>query len=115
MSGWSVNLTTLFLGRLRPPKRVNLYFVHILSPVTDKWPFLKKRKEKRKYVARPGIEPMTPDLRVRCPTDCSTRPGFCASKELYDKLYLTICIYLASETLYEGHEKQIVFISVDCI
>ena len=38
-------------------------------------PFLKKRKEKRKYVARPGIEPWTPDLRVRCPTDCATRPG----------------------------------------
>ena len=35
----------------------------------------KKRKEKRKYVARPGIEPRTPDLRVRCPTDCATRPG----------------------------------------
>ena len=31
---------------------------------------MKKRKEKRKYVARPGIEPRTPDLRVRCPTDC---------------------------------------------
>ena len=27
------------------------------------------------YVARPGIEPRTPDLRVRCPTDCATRPG----------------------------------------
>ena len=27
------------------------------------------------YVARPGIEPRTPDLRVRCPTDCGTRPG----------------------------------------
>ena len=38
-------------------------------------PFLKKRKEKRKYVARPGIEPRTPDLRVRRPTDCATRPG----------------------------------------
>ena len=33
------------------------------------------RKEKRKYVARPGIEPRTSDLRVRCPTDCATRPG----------------------------------------
>ena len=32
--------------------------------------YKKKRKEKRKYVARPGIEPRTPDLRVRCPTDC---------------------------------------------
>ena len=47
----------------------NKYFVHILSP------FFKKRKEKQKYVARPGIEARTPDLRVRCPTDCTTRPG----------------------------------------
>ena len=23
------------------------------------------------------IDPRTPDLRVRCPTDCATRPGFC--------------------------------------
>ena len=41
----------------------------------DQMPFLKKRKEKRKYVARLGIEPRTPDLRVRCPTNCATRPG----------------------------------------
>ena len=27
-------------------------------------------------MARPGIEPRTFDLRVRCPTDCATRPGF---------------------------------------
>ena len=33
MSGWSVNLTTLFLGRLS--KGVNL--VPILSPVTDNY------------------------------------------------------------------------------
>ena len=26
-------------------------------------------------MARPGIEPRTPDLRVRCPIDCATRPG----------------------------------------
>ena len=32
MSGRSVNLTTLFLGRLRP---LSGYFVHIPSPVTD--------------------------------------------------------------------------------
>ena len=32
-------------------------------------------KEKQKYVARPGIEPRTSVLRVRCPTDCATRPG----------------------------------------
>ena len=31
----SVSLTTLFLGRLRPPMRINQYFVHILSPVTN--------------------------------------------------------------------------------
>ena len=27
-------------------------------------------------MARPGIEPRTSDLRVRCPTDCATRPGY---------------------------------------
>ena len=32
--------------------------MHILSPVATTL-FLKKRKEKRKYVARPGIEPRT--------------------------------------------------------
>ena len=26
-------------------------------------------------MARPGIEPRTSDLGVRCPTDCATRPG----------------------------------------
>ena len=26
-------------------------------------------------MARPGIEPRTSGLRVRCPTDCATRPG----------------------------------------
>ena len=36
-----------------------------LSPKQPTNQFLKKRKEKRKYVARPGIEPRTPDLRVR--------------------------------------------------
>ena len=27
------------------------------------------------YVATPGIQPRTSDLRVRCPTDCATRHG----------------------------------------
>ena len=36
---------------------------------------LNQRKEKRKYVARPSNEPRTPDLRVRCLTDCALRPG----------------------------------------
>ena len=62
MLGRSVNLTTLFLGRLRPPK--------LLTSTS-----CNQRKEKRKYVARPGIEPRTPDLRVRCPTDYATWPG----------------------------------------
>ena len=38
MSGRSVNLTTLFLGRLRSLKRLTKYCVHILSPVTDTAP-----------------------------------------------------------------------------
>ena len=36
MSGWSVNLTTLFLGRLRPPKRLTstscTYFRQVSNP-----------------------------------------------------------------------------------
>ena len=30
---------------------------------------LNPQREKRKYVARPGIEPRTSDLRDRCPTE----------------------------------------------
>ena len=33
-------------------------------------------------MARPGIEPRTSDLQVRCPTDCATRP---------DDLFVMIC------------------------
>ena len=40
MSGLSVNLTKLFLGRIGPSQVVSQYFVHILklSPVTDNCP-----------------------------------------------------------------------------
>ena len=31
-------------------------------------------------MARPGIEPRTSDLQVRCPTDCATRPGRCVGR-----------------------------------
>ena len=33
MSGWSVSLSTLFLGK--PPEAGNQYLAHILSPLTD--------------------------------------------------------------------------------
>ena len=36
MAGWSVHLTTLFLGKLE--QAVNQYFVHTLSIVTDNNP-----------------------------------------------------------------------------
>ena len=39
VSGRSLNLTTLYMGRLRPPKQLTSKFVHILSPVTDNCPF----------------------------------------------------------------------------
>ena len=59
MSGRSVNLTTLFLGRLRPPNRLTstsrTYYRQQLATL----PFLNQRKEKRKNVARPGMEPRT--------------------------------------------------------
>ena len=73
--GWSVNLTTLFLGRLRPPKHLPVLPAHTIVS-NSQLPFLNQQKEKRKYVARPGIEPRTSDLWVRCPTDCATRRCF---------------------------------------
>ena len=83
MSGRSVNLTTLFPGRLRPPKRLTstscTYFRQQLTTA-----LLNQRKEKRKYVVRPGIEPRTSDLRVRCPTDderlCANGTPFTSEK-----------------------------------
>ena len=79
MSGRSVNLTTLFLGRLRPPKRLTstscAYFRQQLTTA-----LLEKAEGERKYVSRPGIEPRTPDLRVRSPTDCATWPGLFNSR-----------------------------------
>ena len=68
----------IFPARLAVKKYGSKTSIRALSPP---WKFLKvdryvnQRKEKRKYVARPGIEPRTSDLRVRCPTDCATRPG----------------------------------------
>ena len=63
-----------FLPTLRPPKRLTstscTYFRQRLTTA-----LLEKAEGETKYVARPGIEPRTPDLRVRCPTDCATRPG----------------------------------------
>ena len=45
--------------------------------------------EKRKYVARPGIKPRTLDLRVRCPTDCATRPGASVSEFVLQRMQIS--------------------------
>ena len=50
MSGRSVNVATLFLGRLRPPKQLTNTKVHTLSPVT----FLKSAEEEKKIRGRTG-------------------------------------------------------------
>ena len=49
MLRWSVNLTTLFLGRLRP-KPFTSYFVHILSPATDNCPTWISSRKRMIYV-----------------------------------------------------------------
>ena len=54
MSGRSVNLTRLFLDRLRPPKR--LAGTHNFAS-NRQLPFLNQQKEKRKYVAGMELEP----------------------------------------------------------
>ena len=73
MSGRSANLTTLFLGRLRPKRWTSnscTYFRQKLTTV-----LLEQRKEKRKYMAGPGIEPGTSGSWVRRATDCATPAG----------------------------------------
>ena len=92
MSGRSVKLTTLFLGRLTPPKRLTstscTYFRQLLTTAV-----LNQRKEKRKYVAKPGIEPRIFDLRVRCPADWATQPG-CAMRSGQMQTRVSMVIYL---------------------
>ena len=58
MSGLSVNLTTLFLGRLRLPKGLPVFRAHTFASKRQ-LSFLNSKREKRKYVAGLGIEPGT--------------------------------------------------------
>ena len=47
----------------------------------------------------PGIEPRTPDLRVRCPTDCATRPGFTCFKNvifIHVLFFLRCCFFVVA-------------------
>ena len=60
MSGQSVDLTTLFLGRLRPPKWLSSTLCTYFRQQLTKLSLLNRRKEKQKYVAGLGIEPGTP-------------------------------------------------------
>ena len=86
MSARSVSLITQFLDLLV----VNQYFVLILSPVTDNCPFcfLNQRKENRKYVAGPGIEPRTSGSLARRATDCATRPACIVNASDHINTYL---------------------------
>ena len=92
MLGRSVNLTTLFLDRLRPPKWLTstlcTYFCQSLTTA-----LLESAEEKRKYVARLGIEPKTPDFRVRRPTDCTRRPGSSLLQHSEKKENILCCFF----------------------
>ena len=71
MSVLSINLTTFFLGRLRPPQPLTSTSC-TLSASDWQLPFLNQRKGKWRYVARPGIKPRTPDWWIGClPTGCT--------------------------------------------
>ena len=63
MAGWSVNLTTLFLGRLRPPKRLTCTLCTV--------PFLNQWKEKRvcsqTRVLNPGPLALESDVLLTAP------------------------------------------------
>ena len=113
MSGRSVNLTTLFLGRLRPPKRLTSTSCNTFA---SNWqlPFLNKWKEKRKNVARPGIEPRTPDLRVRSPTDYATRPGTIERMPSHRKVIVIFNFidYNLIQQEYKHHRKRMLYFNI---
>ena len=56
---WSVYLTIFFLGRLSPLSLLSA-LVHILSPVTEKMPFLNQRKRVNDHTKYLKINPARP-------------------------------------------------------
>ena len=84
MSGRSVNLTTLFLGRLRPPKQListqcpnfrQLLTNALLESVEGGNDRRKDFMSDFHKCTWPGVEPSTFDFSVRRDADCATRPG----------------------------------------
>ena len=73
--GPDTNVQPLTDGRIDGRTDTQKFGGYNIIPRHFLWRGIKKWKEKRKYVARPGIKPRTSDLRVRCPTNCATRPG----------------------------------------
>ena len=74
---WLVNQ---YNGKLVETGKIICHILLVFFTVFDGWiicdftPFLIVFQSNQD-VARPGIEPRTSDLRVRCPTDCATRPS----------------------------------------
>ena len=83
MSGRSVNLTTLFLGRLRPPKRLtSTKCAHFRKKLTSA--LLESAEGKTKVFGQIGYRTGTSGSKVRRATDCATRLGYFFS-DLLDK------------------------------
>ena len=95
MLGRSVNLSTLFLGRLRPPKRLTSgSSTNFRQKLTTA--LLESAEGETKVCGQTEYQTRTPDLRVRCPTECAMRPGFKIVKELYSMQVEFVKIYQAS-------------------
>ena len=57
-------------------------------------------------MARPGVEPRTFDLRVRCPTDCATLSGYLVSKCYMNKYCLNQNIYILGVLTEKPYSKS---------
>ena len=90
MSGRSVNLTTLFLGRLRPPKRLTstscTYFHQLLTIA-----LLEKAEGETKVCCQTGYRTRDPCFTSHwCPTDCATRPGSNVANDWSESWYALV-------------------------
>ena len=59
-------------------------------------------------MARPDIESRTSDLRVRCPTDCATRPGVCTERkrETFEQMFNELPSHIVRLSNINGSDKN---------
>ena len=69
-------------------------------------------------MARPDIEPRISDLRVRCPTDCATRPGqtlglgALTSDRSYFSFEKDDAKYLKMDDIHSIHKQRVLEVNI---